>query len=133
VTSTIDPTSYSATLAELKARIRGARVAAQRKVNTELVELYWSIGITILDRQKTEGWGSKVIERLAQDLRGEFPEMRGFSRANLFRMRSSQMLGGLKAESSNYPLDDYLGATSPQHRRTSPERSSGKIQNSPSS
>ncbi len=85
--SAIDPTSYSATLAELKTRIREARVAAQRKVNTELIELYWSIGHTILDRQTAEGWGSKVIERLAEDLRREFPEMRGFSRANLFYMR----------------------------------------------
>jgi predicted nuclease of restriction endonuclease-like (RecB) superfamily len=87
VTSTIDSASYSSTLAELKTRIRSARIAAQRKVNTELIELYWSIGRIILDRQSAEGWGSKVIERLAEDLRREFPEMRGFSRANLFYMR----------------------------------------------
>ena len=87
MTSTIDPTSYSATLAELKARIRGARIATQRKINTELIDLYWSIGRTILDRQTAEGWGSKVIERLAEDLRRAFPEMRGFSPSNLKSMR----------------------------------------------
>jgi len=84
----LDPTGYVATLAELKAQVRSARVSAQRKVNTELVQLYWSIGRTILAQQQAQGWGGKVIERLAADLRAEFPEMRGFSRANLFYMRA---------------------------------------------
>ncbi len=42
----------------------------------------------ILQRQKKEGWGAKVIERLAHDLRKEFPEMKGFSPRNLLFMRS---------------------------------------------
>jgi hypothetical protein len=46
------------------------------------------IGRDILDRQNREGWGTKVIERLAQDLRSAFPGMRGFSRANLMYMRA---------------------------------------------
>ncbi len=50
--------------------------------------LYWQIGQDILARQNREGWGSKVIERLAQDLRNAFPDMQGFSRANLMYMRS---------------------------------------------
>jgi predicted nuclease of restriction endonuclease-like (RecB) superfamily len=57
-------------------------------VNRELVLLYWQIGRGILDRQGREGWGSKVIERLAQDLRNAFPAMKGFSRANLLYMRA---------------------------------------------
>jgi len=78
---------YAAALAELKQQVRAARFAAQRRVNTELVRLYWGIGATILQRQGDEGWGSNVIGRLATDLRAEFPEMKGFSRANLFYMR----------------------------------------------
>lgn len=50
--------------------------------------LYWQIGRDILDRQQAEGWGSEVIERLSRDLRAEFPEMKGFSRTNLFCMRA---------------------------------------------
>lgn len=50
--------------------------------------LYWQIGRDILERQAQQGWGSKVIERLARDLREAFPEVKGFSRANLMDMRA---------------------------------------------
>ena len=57
-------------------------------VNSELVLLYWSIGRDILDRQKRLGWGAQVIDRLAADLRREFPESKGFSSRNLLYMQS---------------------------------------------
>ncbi len=57
-------------------------------VNRELVLLYWQIGRDILARQAAQGWGAKVIDRLAHDLRNAFPGMKGFSRANLMYMRS---------------------------------------------
>ena len=50
--------------------------------------LYWQIGRDILARQEQNGWGAKVIERLAQDLRSAFPEIRGFSPRNLKYMRA---------------------------------------------
>ncbi|GHS91407.1 hypothetical protein FACS1894139_15500 [Planctomycetales bacterium] len=56
-------------------------------VNQELVLLYWQIGADILERQNKQGWGAKVIDRLSPDLRLAFPEMKGFSRANLLYMR----------------------------------------------
>jgi hypothetical protein len=43
--------------------------------------LYWGIGKDILTWQKEEGWGAKVIDRLAADLRKAFPEIAGFRRA----------------------------------------------------
>ncbi|MBF0609526.1 MAG: DUF1016 domain-containing protein [Magnetococcales bacterium] len=82
------PADYATWLAELKARIHNAQQRAALAVNRELVLLYWQIGRDILARQGREGWGAKVIERLAQDLRGAFPEMKGFSRANLMYMRA---------------------------------------------
>lgn len=81
------PDDYATTLDELKQRVHHARFRAQRAANTELVRLYWRIGRTILERQAQQAWGSKVLERLAADLRAEFPTMKGFSRANLFYMR----------------------------------------------
>ena len=57
-------------------------------VNAELVSLYWHIGRDILQRQAAQGWGSKVIDRLGRDLCEAFPEMKGFSRANLLYMRA---------------------------------------------
>ena len=82
------PADYAAWLAELKTRIHCAQQRASLAVNRELVLLYWQIGQDIVARQGREGWGSKVIERLAQDLRNAFPDMKGFSPRNLKYMRS---------------------------------------------
>src|SRR5580692_10085721 len=60
---------YASLLAELKERIRTARLKAGVAVNEELILLYWSIGRDILDRQTAAGWGARVIDRLAADLR----------------------------------------------------------------
>ncbi|GAA4391873.1 DUF1016 N-terminal domain-containing protein [Brevibacterium pityocampae] len=77
------PDGYRHTLEALKQRVHQAQTRAQRTVNTELIQLYWSIGKEILLRQEQQGWGSKTISRLAEDLRAEFPQMRGFSPRNL--------------------------------------------------
>jgi predicted nuclease of restriction endonuclease-like (RecB) superfamily len=82
------PSSYAELLEDLKARIRTARVQAALAVNRKLVLLYWHIGKEILQKQEQEGWGAKVIERLADDLRREFPDMQGLSRRNLFYKRA---------------------------------------------
>ncbi|QBC44024.1 PDDEXK nuclease domain-containing protein [Iodobacter fluviatilis] len=82
------PSDYAAWLLELKSRIHTAQQRAALAVNRELVLLYWQIGRDILARQAEQGWGAKVIERLAHDLRAAFPELKGFSRANLMYMRS---------------------------------------------
>jgi len=80
--------AYQELLDDLKDCIRNARVHAALSVNRELVLLYWQIGQSILERQAKDGWGAKVIERLADDLRREFSDMKGLSRANLFYMRA---------------------------------------------
>ena len=82
------PSDYGPWLAELKTRIHQAQQQAARSVNRELVLLYWQIGRDILERQGREGWGAKVIDRLSQDLRNAFPEMKGFSPRNLKYMRA---------------------------------------------
>jgi predicted nuclease of restriction endonuclease-like (RecB) superfamily len=79
---------YGPLLEDLKARIRLAQIRAALSVNRELVLLYWSIGQRILEAQKAEGWGAKVIDRLAADLRSAFPDMKGLSRSNLLYMRA---------------------------------------------
>lgn len=79
---------YGELLAAIKADVARARVRASRVVNAELIRLYWAIGHRILDSQRAEGWGTKVIPRLSADLRTEFPGMRGFSARNLVYMRT---------------------------------------------
>lgn len=80
--------NYIALLDGLKKHIRSAQIKAVLAVNRELILLYWQIGQEILERQQQQGWGSKVIERLAKDLKNEFPDMQGFSSRNLKYMRS---------------------------------------------
>ena len=82
------PAGYADWLAELKTRIHAAQQRATLAVNRELVLLYWQIGRDILARQAAQGWGAKVIERLAHDLRVAFPDMQGFSPRNLKYMRA---------------------------------------------
>ncbi|TWH54416.1 LOW QUALITY PROTEIN: putative nuclease of restriction endonuclease-like (RecB) superfamily [Dulcicalothrix desertica PCC 7102] len=79
---------YDDFLREIKERVRGAQIRASLSVNRELVLLYWQIGREILTRQQQQGWGAKVIEHLARDLKEAFPEMKGFSARNLKYMRA---------------------------------------------
>jgi len=78
---------YASWLTSLKSRISSARQQAAFAVNQELVRLYHHIGTEILERQTRQGWGAKVIDRLASDLRESFPEMKGFSSRNLKYMK----------------------------------------------
>ena len=82
------PDGYNSWLKDLKVRIHTAQQKASLAVNRELISLYWQIGRDILDRQAEQGWGAKVIERLAHDLRIAFPQMKGFSPRNLKYMRT---------------------------------------------
>jgi predicted nuclease of restriction endonuclease-like (RecB) superfamily len=75
-------------LEDLKSHIRSVQIRAALAVNRELILLYWEIGRRIADRQENEGWGRSVIERLADDLGKEFPDLQGFSRSNIWRMRA---------------------------------------------
>ncbi len=85
---TSDSQSYHDLLSRLKNQIRRAQLSAAVAVNQELILLYWGIGREILNRQKEDGWGTGVIERLAKDLRSEFPDMQGLSARNLGYMKA---------------------------------------------
>lgn len=81
------PPDYAVWLAKIKSRIVTAQLRATLAVNAELIQLYWEIGRGILEKQQRHGWGTKVIDTLARDLRSAFPHMRGFSPTNLKYMR----------------------------------------------
>jgi len=79
--------TYNALLGEIKERIRSAQYEALKAVNKELIVLYWDIGRVIVERQKGEGWGKSVVQKLAGDLQKDFPGIQGFSSSNLWRMK----------------------------------------------
>ncbi len=92
---------YSKFLTEVKGRIQSARIQAGRAVNRELVMLYWDIGRGIVEKQRTADWGDGVVERLAADLRAEFPDMRWFTTWSSSRVRKHDIL-----VATNYLTED---------------------------
>ncbi len=80
--------NYRNVFNDLKATIKNARLRSSLTVNTQLLQLYWQMGSVILHQQETEGWGTKVIDRLAADLQSEFPDMQGLSVRNFKYMRA---------------------------------------------
>jgi predicted nuclease of restriction endonuclease-like (RecB) superfamily len=82
------PGDYGTTLADIKQRVSAQRLRVVIAANTAMIELYWDIGRTILDRQRNAGWGARIIDRLSADLREAYPDMQGFSPRNLKYMRA---------------------------------------------
>jgi predicted nuclease of restriction endonuclease-like (RecB) superfamily len=87
INNPVIPADYAQWLSSLKSRISSAQQRAALSVNQALVQLYYQIGSEILERQTRQGWGSKVIDHLACDLRESFPKMKGFSSRNLKYMQ----------------------------------------------
>ena len=71
----------------IKNEIRNQRISVVLNANSSMICLYWNIGKAILEKQKIEGWGTKVIDRIASDLKEAFPDMTGFSTRNIKYMR----------------------------------------------
>lgn len=82
------PEDYPKWLADLKHRIQSERLRIVITSNAAMILLYWDIGQRILEKQRVQGWGAKIIDRLSLDLHEQFPEMRGFSPRNLKYMRA---------------------------------------------
>jgi predicted nuclease of restriction endonuclease-like (RecB) superfamily len=80
--------NYNTLLNDLKSEIEKAKLKVALTVNGQLLELYWKMGYNILVQQRQEGWGAKVIDRLARDLSALYPDMRGISPRNLKYMRA---------------------------------------------
>jgi predicted nuclease of restriction endonuclease-like (RecB) superfamily len=78
---------YKSWLFDLKLRIRQSQLKAAVKVNTELMNLYWSIGKDIVEKQEKAKWGDGLIKQLSADLKKEFPYIQGFSERNIQYIR----------------------------------------------
>ena len=78
MTKEIDKAEYASWIKETKARIHAAKNKVALSINAQLMELYWSIGKDIVEKQQASTWGSGFIEKVARDLKHEFPDMTGF-------------------------------------------------------
>ena len=103
-------TLYAPFIKEIKELIYRRQYEAMKKVNTELILLYWEIGYKINKKQEEQGWGKSVVEILSKELQKEFPGVQGFSARNLWLMRNfyseyskKEFLQPLVAESEDKP------------------------------
>lgn len=87
MTEVVVTKEYQTFIEDIKARILNSRYKAARSLNQELVLLYHHIGDQLIEKQKSQKWGDKVLETMSRDLKLAFPEMKGFSTRNLKYMR----------------------------------------------
>jgi predicted nuclease of restriction endonuclease-like (RecB) superfamily len=80
----INISDFSAWVMALKAKIHAVRNKLAFSINAQILELYWEIGKDIAGKQEVSGWGSKFVDRIATELKHEFPEIKGFSRRNVY-------------------------------------------------
>jgi predicted nuclease of restriction endonuclease-like (RecB) superfamily len=110
----IVPKNYSALFEEIKSRIHTAQIKAAISVNRELIKLYWHIGESIVERQRKEGWGKSVVERLSQDIQKAFPGISGFSSQNLWYMRAFYSAWTEAISNLQQPVGELDGKNLPQ-------------------
>ena len=75
--------AYLKFIEKVKSEIQKQRISVVLNANSSRICLYWNIGRAILKKQEEEGWGAKIIDRIAKDLKDAFPEMSGFSPRNI--------------------------------------------------
>jgi predicted nuclease of restriction endonuclease-like (RecB) superfamily len=101
----LNTSEYRNWLESLKAKIKSSQIRASLSVNREVILLYWDLGKQILEKQNINGWGSRVVSQLSQDLSNEFQGVTGFSRSNLYAMKQFyeffHQLGGKIGETEN--------------------------------
>lgn len=95
---------------ELAEMVENARSRAWAAVNAELVGLYWEVGKWLSDRCAKAAWGDRIIVDAADYLATHYPEMKGFSRPGLYRMRQFYEL--YKDDETVSPLVRQIGWTS---------------------
>ena len=80
---------YPSLLKQIKHRVSFAQQKAMYAANEELLRMNWDIGKMLTKSQETDGWGKKTLQRLAVDLKNEYPERKGFSVRNMQCMMQS--------------------------------------------
>jgi predicted nuclease of restriction endonuclease-like (RecB) superfamily len=94
----IESQDYKNWLKEIKSTIRKAQIKASLSLNSDLIELYWNLGEKIVEKQRNASWGDSIIEKLARDLKWEFPQVTGFSRRNLYAVKQWYLFYSKKYE-----------------------------------
>ena len=119
---------YVEWLADVKARFRQSQINTSIRVNTAMLEFYWSIGRDLVALRAEERWGAGVVKQFALDMRKAFPDATGFSHTNVKYMKqwysfysnqiakSQQVVGQLKQTEKSHQVGDQLEQTVKSHQ-----------------
>ena len=114
------PAGYGELLGEIKARIARSRIEAALAANHVLIDLYWHIGRSIVERQKLQKWGRSVVEQLAMDIQSAFPGIPGFSALNIWRMRAFYLAYAEEVTILSRPVTELEGPSVPRALKSIP-------------
>ncbi len=118
--------NYLQWISEVKRRFRNAQAKAAVRVNTAMLEFYWSIGRDLVALKAEEKWGAGVVKQFSLDMRQAFPDETGFSLSNVKYMKrwyafyfnaleKSQQAVDLLDDVENHHADDFLLKEKSQH------------------
>ncbi len=85
--NSIQNQEYSNWIVSLKSSIQQRQIKAAIAVNSNLILMYWDLGKQIVEKQENAKWGTGFIDQLSIDLKTEFPDIKGFSRSNIFAIK----------------------------------------------
>ena len=72
---------------EIISMIETRRNNAYKKVNEELISLYWDFGKYVSEKVNYSNWGDKIVDKLVEFMKREYPTMRGFNKRGIYRMK----------------------------------------------
>ncbi len=96
---------YVEWLADVKARFRQSQIKASIRVNTDMLEFYWSIGRDLVALRAEERWGAGVVRQFALDMQQAFPDITGFSLTNVKYMKRWYLFYNERGAKSQRPVD----------------------------
>lgn len=105
---------YKQWVSEVRGRYRQSQIKAAVKVNSEMLQFYWSLGHDIVERQMENTYGSGFFKRLSADLQRELPDAKGFSPTNIKYIKYFYELYSPMLENRQQVVDDFALQNRPQ-------------------
>ncbi len=126
--NTIADNEYVKWLSDVKARFHQSQIKAAIRVNTAMLEFYWSIGRDLVALRAEERWGAGVVKQFALDMRQAFPNETGFSDTNVKYMKrwysfyyenitkDQQVAGQIRGSQISHQLGDQMESVEKSHQ-----------------
>lgn len=109
----LSDSKYVTWLSDVKTRLRQSQIKASIRVNTAMLEFYWSVGRDLVALRAEERWGAGVVKQFALDMRQAFPDVTGFSDSNVKYMKRWYLFYYERVE-KGHQVGDLIGSEKSQ-------------------